>query len=102
MMRHIWNIFARAGSIWETWIKENIQKRRSFWRIGISQNSSWSWRKILRLREAARDFIKFEVGDGKNIHMWLDNWHPAGILLEEYSFMVIMLTVALMESCRRF
>jgi len=59
------------------------------WRIGIPQGSTWSQRKILKLRESARNFIKFEVGDGKDIHLWMDRWHPVGILNENYGFRVI-------------
>jgi hypothetical protein len=65
----------RFGSIWVAWIKENLVKGRSFWKVGISQNHSWSWRKLLKLRDTASEFIMFEVGDGKNTHyLWLDNW----------------------------
>jgi hypothetical protein len=35
IMRHIWNIFTKAGSIWVAWIKEYILKGKSFWKIGI-------------------------------------------------------------------
>ncbi|XP_059435384.1 uncharacterized protein LOC132168417 [Corylus avellana] len=89
MLRHIWSIFARSGSIWVAWVRENLLKRKSFWSVGISQNCSWSWRKILKLRDIAKRFLKFEVGNGDNIHMWLDLWHPAGILIEQYGFRVV-------------
>jgi hypothetical protein len=55
IMRNIWSIFANAGSIWVAWVKENLLRGRSFWKIGDSQISIWSWRKILKLRESARD-----------------------------------------------
>jgi hypothetical protein len=31
----------------------------------------------------------FDVGDGKNIHLWFDLWHPAGVLYEIYGHRVI-------------
>jgi hypothetical protein len=65
MLQHVWNLFARLGSIWVAWIKENILKNKSFWDIGISQNSSWCWRKLLTLRVLAKHFLKFDVGMGK-------------------------------------
>jgi hypothetical protein len=43
----------------------------------------------LSLRSTATEFIKFEVGDGKLIHLWLDNWHPFGPLYERYGFRII-------------
>jgi hypothetical protein len=35
IMRHIWNIFTKAGSIWVAWIKEYILRGKNFWKIGI-------------------------------------------------------------------
>jgi hypothetical protein len=89
MLRHVWSLFARSGSIWVAWVRENFLKRRSFWSVGIPQSCSWSWRKILKLRDVAKRFLKFEVGSGENIHMWLDSWHPAGIFLETYGQRVV-------------
>jgi hypothetical protein len=43
----------------------------------------------LKLRDTAKRFLKFEVGNGDNIHMWLDLWHPAGVLIEKYGFRVV-------------
>jgi hypothetical protein len=37
----------------------------------------------------ARNFLKFKVGNGKHIHLWLDNWHPFGLLYEKYGFRII-------------
>jgi hypothetical protein len=64
IMRHTWNLFAQAGSIWVAWIKENLLRVRSFWIIKISQKCSLGWRKLLKLRELTRQFIR-SVGDGK-------------------------------------
>jgi len=40
MMRHIWSMFARSGSIWVAWIKQYMLKGRSFWSVSIPQNCS--------------------------------------------------------------
>ena len=69
MLRHIWSLFTRSGSLWVAWIKENFLKKRIFWSVSIPQNYSWCWRKLLRLRDIAKKFLRFEVGDGKNIHL---------------------------------
>jgi hypothetical protein len=62
MLRHVWSLFARSGSIWVAWVKEYLLKGRSFWNISIPQSCSWSWRKLLKLRPLAKLFLKFEVG----------------------------------------
>jgi hypothetical protein len=42
--------------------------------------------KLLKLRDIAKSFIKFKVGDGCQIFMWFDPWHPAGYLLDNFGF----------------
>jgi hypothetical protein len=68
MLRHIWSLFAKSGSIWVAWVKTNLLKKKSFWSVSIPQNCSWSWKKILKLRDIAKRFLRFEVGNGDNIH----------------------------------
>ena len=66
IMRHTWNLFAQAGSIWVAWIKENLLRVRSFRMIKISQKCSLGWKKLLKLRELTRQFIR-SVGGWKEI-----------------------------------
>jgi hypothetical protein len=64
MMSHIWNILAKAGSLWVASVREHLLKGKSFWRIKIPHMSSWCWKKLLKLREVAQHFIHFKVRDG--------------------------------------
>jgi hypothetical protein len=89
MMRHIWSLFMRAGSLWVAWVHAVLLKGRSFWQVSIPQICSWSWRKLLKLRDEARNFLSFSVGTGQNIHLWFDAWHPDGVLYEKYGHRVI-------------
>jgi len=75
IMRHIWSLLAKAGSLWVAWVKENLLKGKSFWQIKVPQTCTWSWRKLLKLREEARKVLKFEIGDGRNIHLWVNWWY---------------------------
>ncbi len=34
--------------------------------------------KILNIRPIARSLLSYEVGDGRNIFLWHDSWHPNG------------------------
>ena len=45
--------------------------------------------KLLKLRDIAKNFLRFEIGDGDNIHLWMDFWHHAGIVLETYGCRVV-------------
>jgi hypothetical protein len=88
-MRHIWSIFAQSGSIWVAWVQKYLLKGKSFWCVSVPNNSSWCWRKLLNLRGLARGFLKFEVGIGSNIHLWVDAWHPFGALVDKFGYRVI-------------
>jgi hypothetical protein len=38
------------------------------------------------------------VGDGKSINLWLDNWHPFGVLFEKYGYRIIYDSQSLLDS----
>ena len=57
--------------------------------VSIPQTCTWSWRKWLKLRDEAKHFVSFDVGNGKNIYLWFDAWHPDGVLYEKYGHRVI-------------
>lgn len=67
----------------------SVNEGRYFWQLKIPQNCSWCWRKILKMRGVAKKFLRFMVGDGTNIHLWLDWWDPDGILIEKYGYRLV-------------
>lgn len=89
MLHHVWTLFARSGSLWVAWIENNLLKGRSFWQVSIPQNCSYSWRKLLKLRGIAKQFLSFKVGDGQKIFLWYDVWHPEGCLFDRYGYRMI-------------
>jgi hypothetical protein len=89
MLHHIWNLYVRAGSLWVAWVQAHLLKGKSFWQVKIPQVCSWSWRKLLKLRNLAKQFLLFKVGNGENIFLWLDSCHPDGILHDIYGYRVI-------------
>jgi hypothetical protein len=84
MLNHIWSLFTKAGSLWVAWIETTWLKGKSLWQISIPKNCSRSWKKLLKLRDVAKPFLSFKVGDGLNIFFWHDRWHPAGYLLDSF------------------
>ena len=62
MIQHLWSIFSKSGSIWIAWIDAYILKRRSLRQVAPTLNCSWSWRKLLQLRNLARQFVVMQDG----------------------------------------
>jgi hypothetical protein len=89
MMNHIWSLFARSGSLSVAWMENTWLKGRRFWQVPIPQNCSWSWKKLFQLRDAAKKFLSFKVGDGSKIFLWYDIWHLKGSLMEKYGFRTV-------------
>lgn len=48
--------------------------RNNFWHISIPADCSWIWRKILKLRPIALNFLNYSVGNGNFFSLWLDPW----------------------------
>lgn len=69
-----WRIFANSGSLWVAWVKENLLKHQSLWEVKDSSLGSWIWRKLLKIRDQAADFIRWEIGNGERIKFWWDTW----------------------------
>jgi hypothetical protein len=84
LMKHIWNPFTQAGSLWVAWVYGELLKGRSFWTVKIPQECSWGWKKLMKLRTEARSLLSHEVGYGSNIFLWHDRWHPNGVLYQMY------------------
>jgi hypothetical protein len=62
---------------------------KSLWHISIPKNCSWSWKKLLKLREVAKEFLRFKIREGRSISLSFDNWHPASRLLDTYGYQVV-------------
>lgn len=52
----------------------------------VPPSASWTIRKIFSLRRMVQPWIGSIIGDGQDTFLWLDNWHPLGLL--KYRFEV--------------
>lgn len=43
----------------------------------------------MELRDVAKKFLSFKVGDGSKIFLWYDVWQPTGCLLDKYGFRIV-------------
>lgn len=74
MAFHVWSVVSNRQSIWVKWIHTYRLKGRSFWEVKVPWDSSWSWRKILNLRNVCRPFFKTKIGNGLSTFFWQDSW----------------------------
>lgn len=80
MTNHIWSVFSNKKSLWVNWIHEYHLLGRSFWEVKVPSNASWSWRKLLCIREKVRPFFVSRLGDGRDSFPWFDQWSKIGNL----------------------
>ncbi|CAA7052246.1 unnamed protein product [Microthlaspi erraticum] len=80
-LKLIWMLFFRAGSIWVAWIRRRYLSNASFWALNDKNYSySWMFRKILKLRQKAIQFLRIKIGNGDSTFFWWDPWTPFGSL----------------------
>ena len=79
-LKLIWRILS-ANTLWVNWIKMYLIRKGSLWSVKEStQTGSWVWRKILKNREAAKEFYQVEVKNGRKASFWYEAWSPLGCL----------------------
>lgn len=62
-------------SLWVRWVQCYLVRKGSFWSIKENTSSgSWVWRKLLKLRSLAKQYIKKEVRNGESSSFWYDSW----------------------------
>lgn len=66
------------------WCKINLLRGKCFWEVKIPSDCSWTWRKLLKLREQASTISKYKIGSGDSTSLWFSNWHPQGPLVPRY------------------
>ncbi|KAL0293706.1 UNVERIFIED_CONTAM: Retrovirus-related Pol polyprotein from type-2 retrotransposable element R2DM [Sesamum radiatum] len=58
-------------------------RESSVWTIR-TRTGTWGWRKLIRLRDALRPHVHYQIGDGTSFSLWHDPWHPRGPLLPQF------------------
>ncbi|KAE8686551.1 cytochrome P450 71A9-like [Hibiscus syriacus] len=61
MIKLIRNILAGEGSLWVVWLKSYVIKDNDFWNMEAVINSSWSFRRLLKMRLEAYHVLSFGV-----------------------------------------
>ena len=82
ILKLIWRLSAQSYSLWATWVKQYLLRGETLWDVRDTGLGSWVWRKLLKHRNLAKQFIRTDIGNGQSVKFWLDIWHPAGRLIE--------------------
>lgn len=69
--------------------KDILLRGKCFWAIKATADSSWNWRKTLKLSASFWFMLKYKVENGKKNFIWYDNWHSKGPLVLAYNPRVI-------------
>lgn len=73
-LKHIWEICENKGGNWCQWVNTYYLKGGSFWNVEYTQNCSWIWKCILKLRDEL--LIKF--GCIASAESFLRKWGSSG------------------------
>lgn len=73
-LKLLWRLFSNKTSLWVKWIHCYLIRKSSFWSMkNNANNGSWMWRKILKLRDLAKSYIRMEVHNGNLTSFWYDS-----------------------------
>ncbi|GAV74291.1 hypothetical protein CFOL_v3_17771, partial [Cephalotus follicularis] len=89
-----WEICQKKASIWTDWCYTVFLKENNFWAAKVSNNSSWSWRNVLKSRNLLANNLHYEVGDGMSLSLWYDPWLNGVSLVDRYGERVIQDSVS--------
>ncbi|XP_071695535.1 uncharacterized mitochondrial protein AtMg00310-like [Rutidosis leptorrhynchoides] len=89
ILTHIWRLISHKDSLWVRWIHTHKLAGRNFWNIDTQPNASWSWRKILEVRELVKGRFIHIVNNGEITSMWYDIWCDFGPLADLVSTRMI-------------
>lgn len=82
LAKHIWHICTNHEDLWTVWARKVLLRNESFWKAKIPADCSFSWRKILKLRPCIENFMKIQIGDGRQTSLFYDSWLDSGRLID--------------------
>ncbi|GKC98183.1 hypothetical protein Tco_1168458 [Tanacetum coccineum] len=72
---------SKKNTLWVQWIHLVKLKKKSFREVAVESNDSWIWKCLLGLRNKARSHIVSEVGNGREISVWI--WEALKLKMHE-------------------
>lgn len=82
LAKHVWRICRNEGDLWTKWAKKILLKHNSIWQVTTPADCSFSWRKILKIKNAMTELIVMKVGDGRQTSLFYDDWLDDGRIID--------------------
>lgn len=76
LSKWIWRFSMEAGSLWHSIIASKYDYHSNGWDVNPTPNQSMSllWRNIIVLYPKVGPYLRFIVGNGRNIRFWTNVW----------------------------
>ncbi|XP_024199817.1 uncharacterized protein LOC112203016 [Rosa chinensis] len=71
-----WRLITNPDSLIAQLYKARYFPNCSFWEAELGDSPSFSWRSIIQGRSTLHAGVKWRIGDGRQVHIWQDNWVP--------------------------
>ena len=84
MARHLWDLASKKDTFWVKWCHIYMLRNQCLWSWQGAIDTSWTWLKLMKLRDSFHFVIKVRFGNGENTFTWWDNWHSHGPLVDKY------------------
>lgn len=69
-----WRLIKYLNSLMARVIKAKYYRRTDFLHARSYSTSSYAWRSVLQAQQLLKKWLKWNVGNGKTINVWSDNW----------------------------
>lgn len=69
----IW-LFLNRNSLWANWMPSRYLKNKNFWCVKEDNNSSYTWKMMLRQREYCKQLFSRCISNGKDTDLLFDPW----------------------------
>ena len=80
LAKQAWRLFRNKSTLFYRVFKSKFFPHYSFMEVVDSQASSYAWQSILKGKEVLKKGMRWRVGDGTSIRIWIDPWLPLDFL----------------------
>lgn len=66
ILKLIWRLLSQPSSLWCTWVSQYLLRGETLWDVKDTGLGSWMWRKLLKFRSLAQQFIRMDIRNGQS------------------------------------